>query len=339
MSQDPQRQAKILIARGRAEDAVPILSRVLAEEPENPAAFCTLAQAYIALEAHTAALRFTERAILAAPDDEAGYRLQAIALNALDRPSEAHEALSHALRLAPEDPRPWEVHVDVLLALERLDEAMAAATILAELEPSSAGSLRALAQVSRARNDWAQVEQHARLYLAAAPQRAEARKWLSEALTHLGQAPEAIELLHRMAAANPGDQEARHRLGEMLDTFLITPWPQRLHELFRPSVVLPLLHDLITGRRQRLSRLSPSVRSYLRHEVYYRRLMPRLKLLAVLTIELALIWTGLMTQKPTLRPTSPLTWSAFAALWFLALWSSSRVAVWMLQHYDPSTEL
>jgi len=338
MSQDLQRQAETLIARGRAEDAVPLLSRVLAEEPENPTACCTLAQAYIDLEAYRAALRFTERAILVAPEDEAGHRLQAVVLNALERPTEAHEALSQALRLAPEDPRPWEVHVDVLLALERLDEAATAATILAELEPASAGSHRALTQVSRCRGDWLEVEQHARSYLAVAPQRAEAREWLSEALAHLGRIPEAIELLHRIASANPGNQEVRHRLEQMLDAFLRPPWPQRQFDLLKPSTLLLLVRDLVSGRRQKLRRLSPSVRSYLLHEIYYERLMPRLKLLAILTIEIALIWTGLLTQKPAFRPTGLPGWTAFAALWLLALWSSTQVAVWMLQHYEPAIE-
>jgi tetratricopeptide (TPR) repeat protein len=323
-SESLRRRAEELIRRGRAEDAVPLLSRVLAVHPEDSETFFVLARAYLTLGAHRAALRFAERAIRVAPDRETGHRLRAEALNALGRPLEARDALADALRLASEDPRPWRVHVDVLLALDRIDEAATAASTLAALDPESIGSHRALAQVARASGDPRAAEAATRRYLETSSGAAEARSWLSEALEAQGRIPEAIDCLLPLVHEGSADRDTHRRLERLLDTHLEADGPRRTTLGFIP--------------RRRLAGLSPGALAYLRHEVLYRRHLPKLKILAVLSVELALVWTGLSLQNPALRPAGWLTTSAFIALWLLALGSTGRLAVWMLQHYEPTAE-
>jgi tetratricopeptide (TPR) repeat protein len=323
-SEQLRRRAEDLIRKGRAEDAVPLLSRVLAVHPEDGETFFVLARAYITLGAHRAALRFAERAIRVAPDRETGHRLRAEALNALGHPLEAREALADALRLAAEDPRPWRVHVDVLLALGRIDEAATAATTLAALDPESTGSQRALAQVARASGDPLAAEAAARRYLETSAGAAEARTWLSEALGEQDRIPEAIHCLLPLVHEGSADRDIHRRLERLLDTHLCADGPLGGLLAFR--------------RRRRNAELSPEARAYLRHEVHYRRYLPKLKIVAVLSVELALVWTGLSFQNPTLGPSGWLATSAFAGLWILALSSTGRLAVWMLQHYEPTAE-
>ena len=337
MQQDLRRRAEELIRKGRAEDAVPLLSRVLAEFPDDPGTYCTLAQAYFSLGAYEASLNFTERAIRVAPDLEAPYRHKAMALNVMGRHEEAHEALGDALKIAPDDPKPWEIFVDVLLALGRVDEAVTAAATLVALDAESAGAHRAQTEVARALRDWPAVEQHARKYLDSAPNHAEARRWLSEALVELDRMPEAIELHHRLTCAHPTERELRRRLEWLLDHYLHPPGPPG-RSWWHPSRLWRTVRHVLWERRQRIHRLSPEVRSYLHHEIHYESWMPRLKFLAISTIELSLIWTGLSLSNPTFRPSHLAGWGLFAALWLVALWSSAQVAVWMFQHYEMPVE-
>ena len=326
-----RRRARDLIRKGRADDAVPLLSRVLAVHPEDGPTFFVLARAYLSLGAHRAALRFAERAIRVAPDQETGHRLRAEALNALGQPLEAKEALADALRLAAEDPRPWRVHVDVLLALDRIDEAATAAQTLAALDPENTGSHRALTQVARAAGDPSAAESAARNYLEASSGAAEARTWLSEALEEQGRILEAIDCLLPLVYQGSAERDTHRRLERLLDAHLEAQSPR-----WAKGAGSGLLGILFS--RRRLIGLSPGALAYLRHEVYYRRYLPKLKIVAVLSVELALVWTGLSLQNPALRPAGWLSTSAFVCLWILALASTGRLAVWMLQHYEPTAE-
>ena len=122
----------------RFDEAAAMARRAIATTPDNPEAWCLLAQALLGTEKYGLALDAAGRAAAIAPEDEWPHRLRSIALTALHRDSEALAAAVESVRC---EPFAWVTHARVASASAAAgmkDQAIAAAAKAVELGPNEA---------------------------------------------------------------------------------------------------------------------------------------------------------------------------------------------------------
>jgi tetratricopeptide (TPR) repeat protein len=114
-SLSPQR-IEMLCDLERWADALPLVSQLLATEPENELAWCLLAQCQLGLGHYDRALSAAHRAAALAPDSEWPYRLVSFAATYLGEHEAAVSAAREAVRL---DPDAWQTHARLAAAAVR----------------------------------------------------------------------------------------------------------------------------------------------------------------------------------------------------------------------------
>ncbi|WP_169416947.1 tetratricopeptide repeat protein [Ramlibacter agri] len=120
-------QAQELVALGRAHEAGKLLDEVLAQAPDQPAAWFLRGEAQQATGEHEAALRSFERAVALGGPDPDVFVQAANSLRALHREEEALSLLEQALASQPGHQAVHSTRAAVMLDLDRLEEAAAAA--------------------------------------------------------------------------------------------------------------------------------------------------------------------------------------------------------------------
>lgn len=93
--------AQNLIGLGRHAEAIPYLTSAIAHEPENPRAWCLLAQAKFELNDVAGTLQAAERAAALDPDDEWPFRLIALCYRRQAKHARAVKAARRAVTVAP----------------------------------------------------------------------------------------------------------------------------------------------------------------------------------------------------------------------------------------------
>lgn len=111
-------RVELLCDLERWVDALPLVHRLLAAEPDNELAWCLLAQCQLGLGDHEAALTAAGTAAALAPDHEWPYRLASFAATNLGRHDEAVRAARESVRL---DPHAWQTHARLAAAATRLN--------------------------------------------------------------------------------------------------------------------------------------------------------------------------------------------------------------------------
>lgn len=200
-----------LINAGRADDAVAMLGRMLAEQPTDVTALGLLAMAHLRAHRWTEALGAADQAIGLAPGHVPAWQRRCIALIELDRMADAEAAAAEYLRLAPDQ---WHAHYTMARVLRsvrgRRQEALRHAVRAVELAPDRADAHNLLGVIHRTLEDRASAEREYRAALAIDPAHALARSNL--ALLTLGQvATEQVMAGLREAAASDPHQAAIHR--------------------------------------------------------------------------------------------------------------------------------
>lgn len=112
----PER-VELLCDRERWADALPLVHRLLAAEPENEVAWCLLAQCQLGLGDHRSALTAAGNAAALAPDNEWPHRLASFAATSLGRHEDAVWAARESVRL---DPQAWQTHARLAAAASRV---------------------------------------------------------------------------------------------------------------------------------------------------------------------------------------------------------------------------
>jgi len=177
-------RAGMLLAAGRPEAAVSLLSAALAAHPGRPWLWGQLGAALLAADRMDAALAAASRCVRLAPDDEWGHRVTSAALSRLGRHAEAADAARTAVRLAP---RCWQPHARLAQALcaaaapagGDLAEARDEAGRAVELAPEEPEAHRTVGLVALVRQDWTQADAAYREVLALRPDDAAARSDLA----------------------------------------------------------------------------------------------------------------------------------------------------------------
>jgi Flp pilus assembly protein TadD len=235
MTADPGGAAAVEIERARAlcelarfDDAVPLLRRAVAAEPQNAGAWCLLARAELGRHHDEDAFQAAGTALSLAPDDEWPHRLTSVALGRLGRHEESLAMARAATRVAP---YAWPAfvqlaHAAALSGRSGRDEALAAARQAVMLAPHEAESHLALGAVARARKRYKEAESAFRTALAIDPQHSAAHNELARLHLRKNRFAGAASLADAAGGftnavrANPGADASRRNLDLVIRVFL-----------------------------------------------------------------------------------------------------------------------
>ena len=289
-------QAQALIAVGRHADAVPLLQRAIAAEPEGAYPRCLLAACFIDMGRHDDACTMAESAIALSPELSPAHRMHSVALLELGKRKPALDAAGEAVRLSPSDPDAMMALGEAQLANRQFDDAVRSAERVLALDPASFDGHYLLGRIALGRKRWKEAETHCRRAL-----RIEPRSWvvmnnLGVALQGQGRHKEAVAAFENAAKLNPKAELVRRNLfsqtqryiGISVITILIVQGI-RLVILSHASPVALIvgLAILLLGAwviyMIRKRQLSPTVRQF--YELEGRRRWP-------LTIGYVLFWYG-----------------------------------------------
>ncbi len=223
---------RMLVAAGRATEAIDIVRRGLARLPEDRQGWQTLAQALLAAgrrdEGQQALERFRALAAAEASAAERKRELEATARDATaagleramaalaaGRPEDALALARREASLVADDPRPPLVAGHVLLTLGRYQEALAATEASLRLAPDQPDALYQHGVAALGSGDVARAESDLRRALELAPGHLAALNDLAVLLLGTGRKEEAGGLLERALALKPDDPRARQSLEKL----------------------------------------------------------------------------------------------------------------------------
>ncbi len=162
-------RAEALLELNRASDAIPILLKILASDPQNFYATCSLSRCYYDLTDYEKALEFAEKAITISPDNEWGHRLRSLTLGELNRKKEALKSALASVKLAPDDPSALLCLVNAQVECTKLDEAKETAKKLLEISPDTEESQITAGNVHLSLREYYLAEKHFREALRINP--------------------------------------------------------------------------------------------------------------------------------------------------------------------------
>lgn len=213
-------RAQALMDIERWSDAVAILNKGLAANPDNHWILCSLSLSHLNMGDRDRSMEYANRAVSIAPEEEWGHRLRSVILLQQKKTAESLQAAREAVRVAPEWPTALYVLAQALIANKQLDEARATAEKLRQVAPESEIAHEALGNVALERQRWGEAEEHFEAALRINPQSYEAMNNLGVALLNQGREDEATERFHQAAAINPMDKVARANLKAAVTKFL-----------------------------------------------------------------------------------------------------------------------
>ena len=166
----------------RWNEAIPLLIKVIAQNPDHFHANCMLALCYHSLKDFENALLFAEKAVSVAPDEEWGHRLRSIVLTEQGKNKEALKAAEETARLAPYEPFALQVLANAYLGVNKPQKAQETAEKMRETAPESEYSFFTLGNVYIARGNNYEAETCFREALRLNPNFADARNNLGVAI-------------------------------------------------------------------------------------------------------------------------------------------------------------
>ena len=190
--------ARLLLAAGRAEEAVAAYRSVIAMAPGDLAAWSGLGQSLLAAGEIQEALAAADTALAIGPASPDALYVRGGALLRLRRPEAALDAFQRGVAAAPNQPR---LHIglgDAYAELDRDPESIAALSRAVALDPGSKWAHANLGSMLYRTGDLAGAELHCRAALAADPTMAMAHRNLAGILADQGKREEAQR--HRDAA-------------------------------------------------------------------------------------------------------------------------------------------
>ncbi len=171
----------------RWREAIPLLLKVLAENPQHFQANCLLSLCHYSLKNFERALEFAEKAIAVAPEEEWGHRLRSIALSDLGKKKEAVKSAEEAARLAPFEPFVLQTLANAYLTANKTQKAEETAVKMRENFPEMEATFFALGNVYLQKGDNYEAEKCFREALRLNPNSSDARNNLGVALLRQNQ--------------------------------------------------------------------------------------------------------------------------------------------------------
>lgn len=213
----------------RFPEAIALASSIITRDPQNPHAWCLMAQAQLGQSKNTAALQAARAAISLAPERDWPQRLSSLALTRLGRHDQAARAAERAVRLAPDNAQAHALLAHALVRVgERPMDAELAAKRAVELGPNEVEPHIAAGVVAAAagrRDDAADAFDRA---LAIDPQNSEAHNELARldlrergiASTTPARLADAASGFATPVGADPRGETSRRNLDVGLGRFL-----------------------------------------------------------------------------------------------------------------------
>lgn len=130
-------QAEHLIEIERFQEAVPVLSKALAIDPQSYQVNGLLSMCFIALKNNGEAMKYADKTVESSPDGEWGHRLRSHIYTEMGWNREALESAQEAVRLDPEEPLALERLANAYISIKKPKEAKKISDELLELDPYS----------------------------------------------------------------------------------------------------------------------------------------------------------------------------------------------------------
>ncbi|HET7421728.1 MAG TPA: tetratricopeptide repeat protein [Candidatus Dormibacteraeota bacterium] len=264
------RRAQHLAAVGRNDEAIPLLSRAVALEPQSSELKCDLAVALMKTRRLVDADRVAYEAIATSPEDERAYRVRSVVLRNMRRPRDALALARESVRLAPENAWGWHAVAQACIELKNHSEAWVAAQKVLELAPERGDSHQLAGRVAIALRKWSVAESASREALRLDPNDWSAMNNLGVALLRQGRRAEATQAYDRAAQMNPAAEIPRQNIVRasrthhgprlVLDLLLILLMP-----VMAPVILVRWLVQWLRAREAR-SGLSRGGRRYYRSQ-------------------------------------------------------------------------
>jgi tetratricopeptide (TPR) repeat protein len=178
-------RASALCDLGRFSEAITLLGRLVASDPDNGYAWCLMAQAQLGQDEPANALEAARAAASKAPNEEWPHRLASVALGRLGRHREAAQAAREAVA---REPSGWQTHAQLAHAVSH--------------KGANAVELR-------------EAELAAGRAVAIAPDQAEAHIAAGVALAALGRRDDAANWFNRALEIDPQNSAAQHELARV----------------------------------------------------------------------------------------------------------------------------
>jgi len=197
---------------GRHEEAIPLLGKAVAEDPQNSDLRCDLALALMHARQIADADREACYAIAAAPGYERCYRVRSTILRNAGRAHDAVIVAREAVRLDPQNH--WTLHTLALacIAAKRTREAWALANEVVRLAPERSESHQLLGHAAIGIRKWSVAEQASRDALKLNPNDWAAMNNLGVALQRQRRRQDAARAYDYAAQMNPAAETARRNL-------------------------------------------------------------------------------------------------------------------------------
>lgn len=347
------KRAELLVETGRYRDALLLVKRARAADPENSRACCLDACIHLNLEEPKKAAVAARAAICKEPEYEWAHQLLATALLRLGDPTGACRSAETALRIAPDAPETLRVAHRCFLRAGRKREARSLAERLLRVAPERSDTHVALGEMVAAESKWKEAEPHFRRALRLNATNTHALNWLGYVLEHQGKRREAVECFHRSARLDPSGDWIRGSLirvisdysgvgvaglvvGAIYSIFSHTGgWSPGAWALALLSSGLLIL-GAVWWHRRRIAALHPEVARFYREELRrscepFLRLPLLVKLLC-LGLPVLLLWTVYRSRTGATgpevtgweSPLSPAPVIVSVAVLFLAIWWVER---------------
>lgn len=207
------KKAEALIDIERRREAVPLLTKVIAANPQNFHAACLLARCFYELKENDEALKYAEKAIGIEPENEWAHRLRSLALGELGKKKESLKSAREAVRLAPDEPNALQTLANALLRNEKQEEAKTVAEKVLELAPDSESAHLTAGNVFLDLQYYQLAEKHFRHALEINPNSYNARNNLGiVALRRDGKSENAVEHFAQAVKLEPTNNLAIENL-------------------------------------------------------------------------------------------------------------------------------
>jgi len=209
-------RARLLIKQNRFQLAAEELTRVLAEDPEDPLALVLFAESLSYLKRHDEACTNARRAVHLAPDWDLAHYVLGVALWRADEDKKALVHAREAIRLDPEDADHFALAAAIHESLYDWKAALAAADEGLARDPENVGCLnrRTTALTKLGRRDEAVRTSKGALHLN--PESSASHANLGWTLLHQGKRQEAMHHFREALRIDPQNSWARGGMVEAL---------------------------------------------------------------------------------------------------------------------------
>jgi tetratricopeptide (TPR) repeat protein len=206
-------RAQALIELGRPAQAIPLLTKAIAMEPNDVPARCHLSHALLQTGQFDEALNEAEAAIGVNTEHEWPLRLRAILLGQLGRYREALESALLAVQIEPESPGALYRLGSIYVNLKHFLDAEAVGARMLAVAPDMADTHELLALIAARQYRYRALESHVRQVLSIDPENSQAMVLLAMSLQGQGKHKAASEAASQawLEAVRQDPSSARYR--------------------------------------------------------------------------------------------------------------------------------